>query len=44
MYRLCIYDSNDDLVCLVHGSLDDICFLIDNIKFAITYRFKITEV
>lgn len=43
MYRLEIY-SEGDLVCLIHGNIDDITFIIENLKFKVCYRFKISEV
>lgn len=42
MYRLEIYQSGD-LVSVLHGNLDDLAFVIDNLKWSITLRFKITS-
>jgi len=43
MYRLTIYED-DELKCLIHGNIDDLIFIIENINMKINYRFKITSI
>ena len=45
MYKLVIYKNEDkSIVCICTGTIDDVIFIVDNLKFQILYSFKISEV
>lgn len=43
MYHLDIY-ANNVLVCTVYGELDDLIYIVDNLKFSILYSFRFSKV
>lgn len=43
MYHLDIY-ANNELVCTVYGELDDLIYIVDNLKFSILYSFRFSKV